>query len=74
MAEEQTRENTDRRDRRQNPVPVQRHCPVEATADLIGGKYKSLILYKLTGETLRFLQLRKAVPCATPKVLTRQWR
>ena len=47
---------------------------VEATADLIGGKYKSLILYKLTGETLRFSQLRKAVPCATPKVLTRQWR
>ena len=37
MAEEQTRENTDRRDRRQKPVPVQRHCPVEATADLIGG-------------------------------------
>ena len=74
MAEKQTRENTDRRDRRQKPVPVQRHCPVEATADLIGGKYKSLILYKLTGETLRFSQLRKAVPCATPKVLTRQLR
>ena len=47
---------------------------VEATADLIGVTYKSLILYKLTGETLRFSQLRKAVPCATPKVLTRQWR
>ncbi len=38
MAEEQAQENTDRRDRRQKPVPVQRHCPVEATADLIGGE------------------------------------
>ncbi len=47
---------------------------MEATADLIGGKYKSLIPYKLTGETLRFSQLRKAMPCATPKVLTQQLR
>ena len=70
MAEEQAQENTDRRDRRQKPVPVQRHCPVEATADLIGGKYNSLILYKLTDETLRFSQLRMTMPCAAPKALT----
>ena len=25
------------------------HCPVEATLDLIGGKYKTLILWHLAG-------------------------
>lgn len=49
-------------------------CPVEATISLIGGKYKSLILWKLMGGTLRFSQLRKEVPCATPKMLTQQLR
>ena len=56
------------------PVPVERHCPVEATVDIIGGKYKSLILYKLITGTLRFSQLRRAIPCATPKMLTQQLR
>ena len=50
------------------------HCPVEATIALIGGKYKSLILWKLTGGTLRFSQLRREVPGATPKMLTQQLR
>lgn len=50
------------------------HCPVEATIRLIGGKYKSLILWKLMGGTLRFTQLRKEVPAATPKMLTQQLR
>ena len=50
------------------------YCPVEATIDLIGGKYKALILWKLMGGTLRFSQLRKVVLCATPKMLTQQLR
>jgi len=37
-------------------------------------KYKTLILWKLMGGTLRFSQLRKEVPCATPKMLTQQLR
>ncbi len=50
------------------------HCPVSATIGLIGGKYKALILWKLTSNTLRFSQLRKEVPNATPKMLTQQLR
>lgn len=34
-------------------------CPVEATLDLIGGKYKSLILWHLIDTTLRFNELQK---------------
>lgn len=50
------------------------HCPVESAINLIGGKYKALILWKLTGQTLRFSQLRREVPKATPKMLTQQLR
>ena len=50
------------------------HCPVEATLDLIGGKYKALILWHLSESTLRFSELRRAVKTATPKMLTQQLR
>lgn len=49
-------------------------CPVEATLELIGGKYKALILFHLIDETLRFNQLQKLIPQATPKMLTQQLR
>ena len=48
-------------------------CPVETTLSLIGGKYKALILWHLSGDTLRFSQLQKAVT-ATPRMLTLQLR
>ncbi|MDL2328182.1 winged helix-turn-helix transcriptional regulator [Desulfosarcina sp. OttesenSCG-928-A07] len=48
--------------------------PDRGKSVVIGGKYKSLILWKLMGGTLRFSQLRKEVPCATPKMLTQQLR
>lgn len=54
--------------------PAETHCPVETAIGLVGGKYKSLILWKLAGGTLRFSQLKKEVPCATPRMLTRQLR
>ena len=48
-------------------------CPVETTLALIGGKYKSLLLWHLSGGTLRFSQLQQAVT-ATPRMLTLQLR
>ena len=50
------------------------HCPVEATLELIGGKYKALILWHLAENKLRFNELRKAITSATPKMLTQQLR
>ena len=49
-------------------------CPVEATLSLIGGKYKSLILWHLIGKKLRFNELNKLITSATPKMLTQQLR
>jgi len=56
------------------PGPIEEHCPVAATVKLIGGKYKTLILWNLLEQTLRFSQLSRAIPCATPKMLTQQLR
>jgi DNA-binding HxlR family transcriptional regulator len=50
------------------------NCPVEATLELIGGKYKALILWHLSEKKLRFSELRKAITSATPKMLTQQLR
>ena len=49
-------------------------CPVSATLDLIGGKYKALILWHLSENKLRFSQLNKLIPNATAKMLTQQLR
>jgi len=49
-------------------------CPIEAAISLIGGKYKALILWYLIDKTLRFNELQKLVPAATPKMLTQQLR
>lgn len=54
--------------------PQSYHCPVEATLDLIGGKYKTLILWHLAGGPQRFSQLQRLIPRATPKMLTQQLR
>lgn len=49
-------------------------CPVEATLELIGGKYKALILWHLSEGTMRFSELKKEIAGATPKMLTQQLR
>ena len=50
------------------------NCPVEATLELIGGKYKALILWRLSEGKLRFSQLREKINGVTPKMLTQQLR
>ncbi len=50
------------------------YCPVSTTLDLIGGKYKALILWHLADGKLRFSQLTKRISKATPKMLTQQLR
>lgn len=47
-------------------------CPVKTALDVIGGKWKPLILYALKDRELRYEQLRESVPGSTQKVLTEQ--
>lgn len=55
-------------------MPQSEHCPVAQTLELIGGKYKALILWHLSKGPLRFSELRKRIQNATPKMLTQQLR
>ena len=50
------------------------NCPVEASLSIIGGKYKAIILWHLIGQPLRFSELKRFLPQATPKMLTQQLR
>jgi DNA-binding HxlR family transcriptional regulator len=50
------------------------HCPVTATIQLIGGKYKPIILWYLSHRTMRFGELKSVIPQVTVKMLTQQLR
>lgn len=50
------------------------NCPVEATLDIIGGKWKSIILFRVMEETRRFNELRRLPPSLTQRTLTNQLR
>lgn len=49
-------------------------CPVTFTVDVIGGKWKSLILFHLISQTRRFNELRRLMPEITQRMLTVQLR
>lgn len=49
-------------------------CVVDAALDLIGGKWKGVIVYHLLGGTLRFSALRRRLPGVTQRMLTKQLR
>lgn len=50
------------------------HLAVEATLDVIGGKWKPVILCHLGGQTLRTSELCRLMPEVSQRVLTRQLR
>ena len=49
-------------------------CPIKTTLDVIGGKWKPLILFFLKGGPKRFSDLRRSVADVTQKMLTDRLR
>ncbi len=47
-------------------------CPVETGLELIGGRWKARILWKLYNRTLRFGELRRGLPGISEKMLAQQ--
>lgn len=49
-------------------------CGLDAAMDVVGGKWKALILWELRHETRRFGQLRQALAGVSEKMLVQQLR
>ncbi|SHH91371.1 transcriptional regulator, HxlR family [Chryseolinea serpens] len=45
-------------------------CGMVYAVDILGGRWKLLILYKLEGRTLRFSELKKRLPNVSDRMLT----
>jgi len=48
--------------------------PVELSLDVIGGKWKMPIIWRLREDILRYGEIRKSLPKVTHKMLTQQLR
>ena len=47
-------------------------CPHKATMDVVGEKYKGVIIGHLINKTLRYNELQKLISHAAPKMLIQQ--
>lgn len=50
------------------------YCSTEVALELVGGKWKLVILYNLFEDTKRFGELKRMMPHITQRMLTRQLR
>ena len=57
-----------------DPINVPYRCPVTATIQLIGGKWKIIILWAISNNVSRFGELQRAIPSITKKMLTSELR
>lgn len=62
------------RKQRHDPTDATGPCPIELALDVMGGKWKAVILYRLSGRTVRFSALKRELCRITQRTLTQQLR
>lgn len=62
------------RKQRHDPAAAMGPCPIELALDVMGGKWKSIILFRLSGQVIRFNALQRMLCRITPRTLTQQLR
>ena len=48
------------------------HCALDVTMDIIGGKWKTVVLWYLRNDRQRFSELKRQIPEITEKMLSMQ--
>ena len=62
------------RKQRHAPADATLPCPIELALDVMGGKWKAVILYRLSGRIVRFTALKRDLCRITQRTLTQQLR
>ena len=55
-----------------DPILVTARCPIRTALELIGGKWKLLILFQLSGPALRLSVLKRRIPDISEKMLIQE--
>jgi DNA-binding HxlR family transcriptional regulator len=55
-----------------NRIEVTPRCPIRTTLELVGGKWRLLILHQLFDRTLRLSELRHSMPDISEKMLIQE--
>jgi len=53
-------------------IKVTAKCPIRTTTELIGGKWKLLILFQLAPQPLRLSELKRIIPDISEKMLIQE--
>jgi DNA-binding HxlR family transcriptional regulator len=51
---------------------VTARCPIRTTLEMIGGKWKLLIIFQLAGKQIRLSELRRGIPDISEKMLIQE--
>jgi len=55
-----------------NSIKVTARCPIRTTMELLGGKWKLLIIFQLYQGPLRLSELKKSIPDISEKMLIQE--
>lgn len=55
-----------------NSIQITPRCPIRTTLELVGGKWKLLILFQLFKGSLRLNELKKSIPDISEKMLIQE--